>query len=81
MILIYSIILVSSGLVLLLSPYIVATQYELYSTTPVHHVTDRCKHLGSSIRWAMITVICTAIFLYSAWGIKDAVFSKLGYLC
>lgn len=81
MIPIYVITLLSSSLVLLLSPYIVATQYELYSTTPVHHVTDRCKHLGSSIRWGVITVICTVIFLYSAWGIKDSIFSYYGYLC
>lgn len=77
----YIVTLMLSTFVLFFSPYIAASQYEMYSTTPGAHVTERSIRLASAIRWGVITVICTVTVLYSAWGLKDSIFSKLGYLC
>lgn len=70
-----------TAFVLFFAPFISATRYEQYHSTNPLHLTDRSRQLAEAIRWGVVTVICTVIFLYSAWGIKEAIFSKLGYLC
>lgn len=77
----YSLIVLATGFCLFFTPYFISTSYCSYRTEPKHHVTDRALSLGEVIRWSIITVILTVAFLYGVWGLKDAIFSKLGYLC
>ena len=77
----YILLVMVTGFVLFFTPYFISSAYCQYKTTPKHHVTDLSITLGSFIRWIVVTVILVVAFLYGAWGIKDAVFSKLGYLC
>lgn len=68
-----------TALVLFFAPYISATRYIQYQSTNPLHLTVRSTQLAEAIRWGVVTVICTVIFLCSVFGIKDIIFS-MGYL-
>jgi len=62
-------------------PYLTAQAWVTYRNMPAHRIHDSGWKLAFALGWGMWTVIFVILMLWSALGIKDSIFSHLGYLC
>lgn len=77
----YATVFVATLFSLPFMPFLVAQAWVNYRTAPAHLVHDRGWKLSYVLNWGMWTIIFVILMLWSALGLKDAIFSHFGYLC